>query len=160
MEQQPKVASSSKYLYHQLIGEIPSMFAEAPNRNTIKAPARPCPRCGSNHVTSSSYRYDPRRGVVISPNTRSATIWGLLTWVVGTFLLKGVLPYFFGGPSSVVATIPFWVPVALAGVVVLAVSVVQEWQRTNAVRIDEYTCRDCGHEWSLRDGRQVPDKRT
>ncbi len=86
-------------------------------------------------------------------------MWGLLTWVVGTFVLNGVLPYFFGSQSSVAAAIPFWVPVALAICVVLVATVVQEWRRTNAVRVDSYTCRKCGHEWSLRDGRQVPGKR-
>ncbi len=87
-------------------------------------------------------------------------MWGLVTWVVGTFLLNGAVPYFFGSRSDVAAPVPFWVPVVAAGCVVVAVSVVQEWRRTNSVRIDNYTCRDCGHEWSLRDGRPVPRKGT
>jgi hypothetical protein len=93
--------------------------------------------------------------VVINTNTRSATVLGLLTWVVGTFLLNGVVPYFFGSHSSIAAAIPFWVPAALAACVMLAANVVQEWRRTNAVRIDSYACGNCGHEWSLRDGRPV-----
>lgn len=135
------------------------MFAEAPNRNTTQAPPRPCPACGSSRVASSSYRYDRRRGVVVNSETRSATIWGLITWVVGTFLLNGVVPYFFGSQSAIAAAIPFWVPVVLAGGVVLAVSVVQEWRQTNAVRLDSYACQDCGHEWNLRDGRPVRGER-
>lgn len=135
------------------------MFAESPNRHTIEAPPRPCPACGSLQSASSSHRYDPRRGVVINPNTRSATVLGLLTWVVGTFVLNGVVPYFFGPLSSIAATIPFWAPAALAACVMLAANVVQEWRRTNAVRIDSYACGRCGHEWSLRDGRPVPGKR-
>jgi hypothetical protein len=51
------------------------------------------------------------------------------------------------------------VPAALAACVMLAANVVQEWRRTNAVRIDSYTCGHCGHEWSLRDGRPVLRKR-
>jgi hypothetical protein len=94
--------------------------------------------------------------VVINPSNRSATVLGLLTWVLGTFLLNGVLPYFFGTQSSIAAAIPFWVPAALAACVMLAANVVQEWRRTNAVRIDSYTCANCDHEWSLRDGRLVP----
>jgi hypothetical protein len=134
------------------------MFAEAPKQTVERAPDRPCPACGSMQP-GITYRYDPRRGVTINPNTRAATIWGLLTWVVGTFLLNGALPYVFGSLSPIAAAIPFWVPMALAGIVVVAVSIRQEWQRTNAVRVDNYACRQCGHEWSLRDGRPVQSKR-
>lgn len=134
------------------------MFAHTPSSHTTQVPLRPCPACGSSHVTASSYKYDPKRGVVVNSQARSAGIWGLLTWVVGTFLLNAVLPYFFGSYAPLVAAIPFWVPLALAAVVMFAVTVVQEWRQTNAVRIDSYACRECGHEWSLRNGRPVHGK--
>ena len=135
------------------------MFSYPTGPNATQAPPRPCPSCGSSRVASSTYRYDPRRGITISSQGRPPGFWGLLTWVVSTFLLNGVLPYFFGGRFGVVSAIPFWVPVALAVGVMLTVSVVQEWRQTRAVRVDSYTCGACGHEWQLRDGRPVAGKR-
>ena len=134
------------------------MFADPPSPNTIQAPPRPCPACGSSRVVSSTHRYDPKRGVTISSPGKSPGFWGLLTWVVGSFLLNGALPYFFGSQFSGAGAIPFWVPVGLAAGVMIGVSVVQEWRQTNAVRIDSYTCQGCGHEWKLRDGRPVAGK--
>lgn len=134
------------------------MFADPPGPNRPQAPPRPCPVCASSRVASSTYRYDPKRGVAIASQGKSPGFWGLLTWVVGTFLLNGVLPYFLGGPIGVAGAVPFWVPVGLAAGVMLTVSVLQEWRQTNAVRVDSYTCRACGHEWKLRDGRPVPGK--
>jgi hypothetical protein len=133
------------------------MFADAPDKSTMQAPRRSCPTCGSSRVAASSYRYDPRRGVALNPDGKSARTWGLLTWVVGTLLVSGVLPYFSSGPLGIAASIPFWVPVALAVGVMLVMTVAQEWRLTNAARIDSYACQDCGHEWRLRDGRPVRD---
>lgn len=115
----------------------------------------PCPNCGGDNVVAASYRYDPRRNEVVGANSKGPGIWGLLTWVVGTFLLSGVVPYVFGTQSSIATAIPFWVPVALGAGVMIVLTVRQEWRLTNAVRIDNYTCRRCDHEWSLRDGRPV-----
>ena len=132
------------------------MFADPPSPNKTQAPPRPCPVCASSRVASATYRYDPRRGVTVGAPGKSPGFWGLLTWVVSTFLFNGALPYFLGGPLGIAGTVPFWVPVGLAAGVMLAVSVVQEWRQANAVRVDSYTCRACGHEWKLRDGRPVP----
>lgn len=126
-----------------------------PDKNSAIAPVRPCPNCGSTNVVASTYRFDPKREEVVHANPRAPGMWGLLAWVVSTFLLNGVVPYLFGSQSSLAAAIPFWVPAALGAGVMLALTARQEWRLTNAARIDSYTCRQCGHEWSLRDGRPV-----
>ncbi len=128
----------------------------APSRPDMYAPQRQCPNCGSNRVTVEHDRYDPKTRRFISADMRQVRIWGMLTWLLGTIILYGVIPALFGSHSAISATIPFWVPAALGAAVFIVTSARHEWRITHSVRVESYTCGQCGHKWTLHDGRPLP----
>lgn len=128
----------------------------APSKPDMYAPQRRCPNCGSERVTGTLRQYDRKRGRFISSDVRQVRIWGLLTWFVTTVILYGVIPALFGSRSAISVAIPFWVPAALGAAVFIVTSARHEWRITHSVRVESYTCGQCGHKWTLHDGRPLP----
>lgn len=125
-------------------------------RPDLYAPQSECPNCGSNRVTVVSRQYDRKTGRFISTDVRHIRLWGMLTWLVATVILYGVVPALFGSRSAVAAAVPFWVPLALGAAVFIATSVRHEWRITRSVRVEDYTCCVCGHRWTLHNGKPLP----
>lgn len=98
-------------------------------------------------------QYDPVKREFISTEVRYIRMWGLLTWLVSTMFLYGVVPIVFGSHSPIFTAIPYWLPVALGAVAFLVVSTRHEWRVAHSVRVESYACELCGHEWVRETGR-------
>lgn len=128
----------------------------APPQPAMHAPQRRCPNCGSDHVTVALRQYDRKTRRFISADVRHIRLWGMITWFVATVILYGVIPAVFGSHSVVAEAIPFWVPAALGGAVFVITSARHEWRITHSVRVESYTCKECGHVWTLLNGKALP----
>lgn len=117
------------------------------------APQRQCPNCNSSRITVALRQYDPVRREFISTEVRYIRMWGLLTWLVATMFLYGVVPIVFGSRSPISLAIPYWLPLALGAVAFIVVSARHEWRITHSVRVESYTCELCGHKWVREAGR-------